>query len=157
MAASPRPISSGCSWAARARLFRVVRFFTREGVRGRSGRFFFLAAMQAPFDADGASPSAELDLDRALGHRLAGARRAHRLLVTRTDHQSRTAPPTESGIPQRLPSIVATAPTPRASAPAAATTTGKSSGGRRIRRADHPEVRRRLVREQLDVEAGADR
>ena len=25
----------------------VVRFFTREGVRGRSGRFFFLAAMEA--------------------------------------------------------------------------------------------------------------
>ena len=34
----------------------VLRFLTRDGVRGLSGRFFFLAAMRRPFDAPARTP-----------------------------------------------------------------------------------------------------
>ena len=43
---------------------RLVRFFTREGTRGRSGRFFLRAAMLGRFDALRRAPSRSAAVDR---------------------------------------------------------------------------------------------
>src|SRR5215471_2742870 len=49
---TPRPRSSVSCWER----VRRVRFFTREGTRGRSRRFFFRAAMTWRFDATERAP-----------------------------------------------------------------------------------------------------
>ena len=93
----------------------VVRFFTRDG-SGRSGRFFLLAAMEAR-----STPTASA-LHSSLGAGVASAR--SRSLLRHPDRpvEERRAAEREQD-PQRLPSIVATAPTPSTSAPIAATAT----------------------------------
>ena len=81
---------------------RCVRFFTREGTRGRSGRFFLRAAMLARFDAGPRAPLAvaERAATRTLRARELRRRRARHRRGCRS-RGSRPSPPRDPCRPGR--------------------------------------------------------